>query len=120
MLDSVKTAAKEEAKAELPSSSDQQSTEQSSESTTSSSSSTEASGSLAEKAYKKGYDCGMSRHTISLDYYTEENEKELKDSYMMKCRGYGGLGDENYNNKALYKEFRRGFFKGYEDGNNAL
>jgi subtilase family serine protease len=73
---------------------------------------------LASEAYEKGYDVGMTMHTNSLDLYTKNDEKNLKDNYMMDCRAT--LGKENYNNKALYKEYRRGFLKGYEDGNNAL
>ena len=73
---------------------------------------------LASVAYEKGYDHGMSYHTMRLDYYTENNEKELKSDYIIECQI--SLGEENYNNKALYNEYRRGFLKGFEDGNNAL
>ena len=123
MLDSVKAVAKEEAMAEMAAQSTQQSTTQPSTSNasySSSSSSAEPSGDLAKIAYKKGYDDGMSCHTIRLNFYTGDNEKQLKDKYMFNCRLYDDLGEENYNNRALYNEYRRGFFKGYEDGNNAL
>lgn len=77
------------------------------------------SASLKEKAYKMGYDRGIGGHTIDLSYFTGENEKVMKSDYMGDCR-YFGLGEENYNNRELYNEWRRGFLKGYEDGNNAL
>ena len=86
--------------------------------TTSQTSSPDAS--LKERAYKLGYDEGMICHTTRLGFFTDNNEKQLKNSYMSACRAYDGLGDENYNNRALYNEYRRGFMKGYEDGNNAL
>ncbi|WP_407405554.1 hypothetical protein [Sodaliphilus sp.] len=86
--------------------------------TTSQASSPDAS--LKERAYKEGYDKGMLHHTMRLGFYTDNNEKYLKDNYMSDCRRYNGLGEENYNNRALYNEYRRGFMKGYEDGNNAL
>ena len=89
-----------------------------SSSPTASSPSTKASGELAEKAYNRGYEDGMRHHTGKLSHYTSENEKILKNEYMLDCRYE--LGKENYNNKALYNEYRRGFLKGYEDGNNAL
>lgn len=80
-----------------------------------------ASSAKKELAYKAGYDLGMSRHTTSLEFCTRDNEKHLKDEYMFDCRNeLHGLKKEDYNNRELYNEYRRGFMKGYEDGNNAL
>lgn len=127
LLDSVKKAAKEEAKEELEeevkAEMQSKNEEQSSTSTTSSSSSSSSSSptSPAEAAYKEGYDDGMLHHAENLSTYTNRNEQWLKKQYMDKCRyGMYGIGKENYNNRALYNEYRRGFLKGYEDGNNAL
>lgn len=126
LLDSVKKTAKEEAKAELKeevkAEIQSENDAQSSTSTTStkSSSSSSSDKSPEEAAYKAGYDEGMLQHTMRLGFYTENNEKQLKDSYMSACRYRDDIGEENYNNRAIYEEYRRGFFKGYEDGNNAL
>ena len=117
MLDSVKSAAKEEAKAEM----EQEAKEQSSQEKYSSTSSSSSSMSPAEAAYKQGYKMGMILHTMRLGLYTENNEKELKAIYMSDCRcSYCGIGEENYNNREIYNEYRHGFFKGFEEGNNAL
>ena len=80
-------------------------------SVTSSSPSTEASSSLANKAYEFGYDDGLHRFDIGLDHFTKNNEARLKSTYMLNCTRYK-LGEENKTNKALYKEYRRGFIKG--------
>ena len=129
MLDSVKTVAKEEAKNELKAEMEAQkvNTKYSSSyqhpSSSSASSPNEVSLSLSEKAYNAGYKDGKLFHTINLSFYTKDNEKYLKDKYMSRCKDYsseGYFGEANYNNRELYEEYRKGFFKGYEDGNNAL
>ena len=129
MLDSVKAAAKEEAKAEFEKEAEEKASEESnapessysSESTSSTNSSSSNVKSPAEAAYKQGYDRGMLHHTMRLNFYTENNEKQLKNEYMQDSRIKSiGIGEENYNNREIYNEYRRGFFKGYEDGNNAL
>ena len=135
MLDSVKTAAKEEAKAEMAEEVEKQSSNESatqesssssadnssSYSSSSSSASRGAAASPAEAAYKAGYRDGMSNHTISRDYYTQNNEKNLKNRYMWACRNVSyGIGEENFSNRSIYDEYRRGFLKGHEDANNAL
>ena len=75
--------------------------------------------SLASKAYEIGYDYGISRsNVVALEFYISYNERELKSRYIDECQIT--LGKENYNNQALYNEYRRGFLKGYEDGKNAL
>lgn len=133
MLDSVKTAAKEEAKnelktelqAEVRSQRPEQYSEPCQQVTTSSStvSSSTASSEMSEEeaAYKYGYNLGMVLHTSRFTFFTENDEKQLKNSYMNECRKHGSrLGPDNYSNRALYEEFKRGFIKGFEDGNNAL
>lgn len=129
-LEQIKDEVRQEIKAEMQA--DQQSSATSvqseteatvatTEQTTESASQTSSpDASLKERAYKEGYDHGMSLHTVRLAFFTDNNEKQLKNEYMRECRVYNGLGEENYNNRALYNEYRRGFMKGYEDGNNAL
>lgn len=72
-----------------------------------------------EAAYKYGYNLGMVLHTSRFTFFTENDEKQLKNSYMNECRKHGSrLGPDNYSNRALYEEFKRGFIKGFEDGNS--
>lgn len=87
-------------------------------SSSSSSSTSESEGSLTEKAYKKGYDYGMQNsHVNEMDWYLDENRGGLK-SYYMNCVATSyGVGEENKTNRSLFEEFKRGFIKGYEDGN---
>lgn len=135
MLDSVKTAAKEEAKSELKSeyetqktidnkNSSYQQTPSTSVSYSSSSSSQELSESLTEKAYRLGAKDGKTYHTVDLNYLLKEDEKQLKDLYMHRCYGSGKsenyLSEELWDNRELYNEYKRGFLKGYENANNAL
>lgn len=139
MLDSVKTAAKEEAKKELKeeyetqkikentNTSYQQTPSTTTSYSTSSSSSTshqEPSESLSEKAYILGVRDGKGYHTVDLNYLLKENEKQLKNRYMNRCSGSGKseyyLPEEQWDNKDLYFEYKRGFLKGYENANNAL
>lgn len=76
---------------------------------------------LQKAAYEKGYDYGMSHHSMDLSSFTKNNEQNLKDEYIFQCRsGYHKLGDNYFNNRELYDIYRRGFMKGYEDGNKAL
>lgn len=135
MLDSVKTAAKEEAKSELKSeyetqktidnnNSSYQQTPSTSVSYSSSSSSQESSESLTEKAYRLGAKDGKTYHTVDLNHFLKDDEKQLKNQYMHRCYGSGKsenyLSEELWNNRELYNEYKRGFLKGYENANNAL
>lgn len=139
MLDSVKTAAKEEAKSELKSeyetqkaidnnNSSYQQTPSTSLSNSSSSSSSyssqESSESLTEKAYRLGAKDGKTYHTVDLNHFLKEDEKQLKNQYMHRCYGSGKsenyLSEELWDNRELYNEYKRGFLKGYENANNAL
>ena len=112
------TSGVEGTKTELASPS--QSTGQSSESTTSSSSS-EASGSLGAIAYEAGYSSGKYAAGIfELNYYTDNNDAELKDDYVEDCQHQRfHLKKEYANNRSLYKEYRRGFLKAYQDKEDA-
>ncbi len=74
---------------------------------------------LKSKAYEKGYQMGTICSINDLDYYTEDNEKNLKYFYLQECRPRE-LGKENHNNRELYNEYRRGFLEGFENGNNSL
>lgn len=90
-------------------------------SSSSSSSTSESEGSLEEKAYKKGYEYGMQQsHVVDdINFYLDESRGGIK-SYYMNCvatKYSSGVGEENKTNRALFEEFKRGFIKGYEDGN---
>ncbi len=79
--------------------------------------------SIENKASKLGYHDGKLHHTMRAGFFKEENEKQLKASYMNHCKDYSGdyyLGENNYNNRALYEIYREAFWKGYNDANNAL
>ena len=125
MLDSVKAAAKEEVKAEMQAETSSESSTQSSSEDYASSSSTSSSSSssnqtLSEKAYKKGYDYGMEQsHVNEIDFYLNESRGGLKSHYIncVATNYSSGVGEENKTNKQLFNEFKRGFIKGYQDGN---
>ena len=79
--------------------------------------------SIEDKASKLGYNDGKTLHTMRAGFFKEDNEKQLKASYMNHCKDYSGsyyLGEKNYNNRALYEIYREAFWKGYNDANNAL
>lgn len=85
----------------------------------SASSSTETSESLGETAYKAGYEAGKGS-IVSLNGYTQNNEEYLKETFVRYCQNeYEGMKAEYRNNRSLYKEFRRGLLKAFEDAENA-
>lgn len=95
--------------AEVVAQNSKQSAEQSSESTTSSN---------AEIAYKAGYEVCMLSY--SLEDYTKDNESLLKELFVRDCQnGFSHMKPEYRDNRSLYKEYRRGLLKAYEDQENA-
>lgn len=115
--DSVDAANREAYNSENSSSSTSPSTS-SQTSSSSSTSTSESEGSLTEKAYKKGYDYGMQQsHVNELDYYLDESRGGLKSHYMNGVATKYGVEEENKTNRKLFEEFKRGFVKGYEEGN---
>ena len=94
-------------------------TTSSSKTSSSASSSTETSESLGETAYKAGYEAGKGS-IVSLNGYTRNNEEYLKETFVRYCQNeYEGMKAEYRNNRSLYKEFRRGLLKAFEDAENA-
>lgn len=86
--------------------------------TTTNAVSEDASTNLKEKAYKEGYDYGMSKsHVNEMDWYLDESQGGLKSIYMNCVATENLLGEEHKTNKELFAEFKRGFIQGHKDGN---
>lgn len=72
----------------------------------------------AEFAYELGYRDGINCSQVgTLDYFLQEDCKEIKSKYIHSCQKGSKMGLENATNKEFYEQFKKGFIKGYEDGN---